>query len=182
MTVIRERQISQDRIPHNQIPHQRTPNHRRMPSSTVTGGGTQTVGAFRSWLDAQETSATPSPGLPSPGTQGSGSPLADTDRAEQGSRQRRATFLRRRVTVVAGLVVAVFVLGMVVGRVGASADLEQSTVGHDVVAPGETLWDVAVRTAPGDTDTRRHLEHLREVNGIESSHVDAWTVVAIPTR
>lgn len=97
-------------------------------------------------------------------------------------RARRTVYLRRRVTVLSALVIAVFLLGIAVGRIGASAELVETTAGHDVIAPGETLWDVAVRTAPHDSDPRHHLAQLRAMNGLESSRVDAWTVVAIPAR
>lgn len=97
------------------------------------------------------------------------------------SRQRRK-YLRRRIAVISTLVVAVFVLGIAVGRVGAAAELSRSTTSHDVIAPGETLWDVAARTAPPGIDTRRHLADIRRVNGLDTSNVDAWTVVAIPAR
>ncbi len=94
----------------------------------------------------------------------------------------RATYLRRRLSVIAVLVVAVFLLGVMVGRVGADAGLSDPVAGHDVVAPGESLWDVAARTAPPGADTREHLERIRGMNDVGGGHVDAWTVVAIPAR
>lgn len=97
-------------------------------------------------------------------------------------RARQTVYLRRRVAVLSALVLAVFLLGIAVGRIGAAAELSETTAGHEVVSPGETLWDVAVRTAPPDSDPRPHLAKLRAMNGLESSRVDAWTVVAVPAR
>jgi len=54
--------------------------------------------------------------------------------------------------------------------------------GHVVLAPGETLWDVAVRSAPAGVDPREQLEALRRLNGFGSAVLDAWTVVLIPAR
>lgn len=94
----------------------------------------------------------------------------------------RSTYDRRRVGVLAGLVVAVFALTVVLGRAGAGADLADPVAGHVVVAPGETLWDVAVDTAPDGVDPRRQLAALRELNGFDGGHLDAWTVVLLPAR
>ena len=52
--------------------------------------------------------------------------------------------------------------------------------GHVVLEPGETLWDVAVRSAPNGVDPREQLDALRRLNGFGSAGLDAWTVVLIP--
>ena len=72
------------------------------------------------------------------------------------------TYRRRRVLVLAGL--------------------EDPVAGHVVAAPGDTLWDIAVATAPDGVDARRQLASLRELNGLEGAHLDAWAVVLIPAR
>ena len=94
----------------------------------------------------------------------------------------RSTYHRRRVGVLAGLVLPVFALTVLVGRAGAEAELADPVAGHVVVAPGETLWDVAVDTAPDGVDPRRQLAALRELNGFDGGHLDAWAVVLIPAR
>jgi hypothetical protein len=93
----------------------------------------------------------------------------------------RWTYLRRRVTVVALAIVLVFLATVAVGRVTAGAELEDAVAGHAVVRPGETLWDVAVATAPDGVDPRQQLEDLRVLNGLDGG-VEAWTTVLIPAR
>ena len=57
---------------------------------------------------------------------------------------------------------------------------EPVAAGHVVLQPGETLWDVAVRSAPAGVDPRRQLDTLRRLNGFGPGALDAWTVVLIP--
>jgi hypothetical protein len=94
----------------------------------------------------------------------------------------RRLFWRRRVVVVVCLLAAAFLLTGLISRVGAEAELENKVAGHVVVQPGETLWDVAVETAPDGMDAREHLDAVRDLNGLSGSHVEAWTVVLIPAR
>jgi hypothetical protein len=74
------------------------------------------------------------------------------------------------------------VLTALIGRVGAEAELEDKIAGHVVVQPGETLWDVAVATAPDGVDPREQLRAVAELNGLDSSSLDAWSVVLVPAR
>jgi hypothetical protein len=92
----------------------------------------------------------------------------------------RRVFLRRRIAVVAvALVVAL--VGAVIGLGVASASAPEPTVGgHVVLQPGETLWDVAVRSAPHGVDARRQLADIRRINGFSGGTMDAWTVVLLP--
>jgi Tfp pilus assembly protein FimV len=92
------------------------------------------------------------------------------------------TYRRRRLGMLAALVLTVFVLTMLIGRVGAEAELADPVAGHVVVEPGQTLWDIAVATAPDGVDPRRQLAALRELNGLDGAHLDVWTVVLIPAR
>lgn len=92
----------------------------------------------------------------------------------------RGTYLRRRLTMIAALMLAVFLLGVVVGRVGAEADAVD-VVDHETVAPGETLWDVAVRTTPDGADPRRQLAALRAANDVDPGALAPWSVVVVPT-
>jgi hypothetical protein len=94
----------------------------------------------------------------------------------------RAIFWRRRAVAVVVLLVTAFVFTALIGSVGAEAELEEKVAGHVVVQPGESLWDVAVDTAPDGVDPREQLRAVSELNGLESSSLDAWSVVLIPAR
>lgn len=94
----------------------------------------------------------------------------------------RLLFWKRRVMVVISLLAAAFLLTGLISRVGAEAELENKVAGQVVIQPGETLWDVAVETAPPGMDTREHLDAVRDLNDLSRSHVEAWTVVLIPAR
>jgi hypothetical protein len=99
-----------------------------------------------------------------------------------GARPSGATFWRRRLMVLLVLVAFAFLLTVAIGRVGAEAELSDRVAGHVVVHPGETLWDVAVATAPEGMDVRRQLADLEALNGLRAHEVDAWTVVLLPAR
>jgi hypothetical protein len=93
-----------------------------------------------------------------------------------------AAIWRRRLVAIVTLVVLAFLLTVAVGRVGAGAELADPVAGHVVVAPAQTLWDVAVATAPPGVDVREQLAALEALNGLESGDVTAWAVVLIPAR
>jgi hypothetical protein len=94
----------------------------------------------------------------------------------------RATVLRRRLVALAGLVLLLTLVTVAVGRVGAEAELADRVAGHAVLGPGDTLWDVAVSSAPDGVDPREQLAAIRVLNGFEDASVDAWTVVLLPAR
>jgi Tfp pilus assembly protein FimV len=94
----------------------------------------------------------------------------------------RATVLRRRLVALAGLVLLLTLATVAVGRVGAEAELADRVAGHEVLTPGDTLWDVAVRSAPEGVDPRDQMIAIRELNGFGSGSLDAWTVVLLPAR
>jgi hypothetical protein len=90
---------------------------------------------------------------------------------------------RRGGARLVGLAVAVAILlgGVAsVARTGSAGPAEPVAIGHVVLQPGETLWDVAVRSAPVGVDARRQLDTLRRLNGFGPGALDAWTVVLIP--
>lgn len=92
-----------------------------------------------------------------------------------------ATFVRRRLVAVGVLLALAFVLTVMIGRVGAEAELADPVAGHVVLEPGQTLWDVAVATAPQGVDVREQLADLRELNATDG-RLDAWSTVLIPAR
>lgn len=93
-----------------------------------------------------------------------------------------ASVRRRRLAAVLAMLVLTIVLTVAVGRVGASAQLADPVAGHAVVAPGDTLWDIAVETAPDGVDPREQLAAIRGLNGLDSSAVAPWSVVLLPAR
>lgn len=95
---------------------------------------------------------------------------------------RQARYVRRRIVAVSVLAALVFAFGVVIGGAGATAEIVDPVAGYEVVAVGETLWDVAVRTAPDGVDPRHHLARLRELNGFDGAGVTAWAVIAIPAQ
>ncbi|MFO7778896.1 MAG: hypothetical protein R6V28_11130 [Nitriliruptoraceae bacterium] len=94
----------------------------------------------------------------------------------------RAMLRRRRLVALVALVALSILLTVAIGRVGAQAELLDPIAGHAVVAPGDTLWEVAVDTAPSGVDPREQLAAIRGLNGLEGSAVDPWTVVLLPAR
>ena len=97
-----------------------------------------------------------------------------------GRRPPPAVLLRRRLAAVVVLALVVSLVAALIGRWGAEADPSERIAGHVVVAPGDTLWDVAVATTPAGRDAREHLAAIRAMNGFGAGPLAPWTVVAIP--
>ena len=88
----------------------------------------------------------------------------------------------RGIRRLAVILAAALLLGVGVASVAAASSdrAEPVAAGHVVLQPGETLWDIAVRSAPAGVDPRRQLDTLRRLNGFGPGALDAWTVVLIP--
>jgi hypothetical protein len=82
-----------------------------------------------------------------------------------------ATFRRRRIVAVLGFVSLVLGLTLLFGSGGAEAELTDRVAGHEVVEPGETLWDVAAATTPAGVDVRDQLAAIIELNGLRGGDV-----------
>jgi hypothetical protein len=88
---------------------------------------------------------------------------------------------RGRLVLLAGLVVLLFA-AFSLGRVGAegttssvpAAQLETTTV-----QPGETLWGVAKRLAPGQ-DPRPVVEQIRRINALPDAGLRAGQQLLLP--
>ncbi|MGH3443140.1 MAG: hypothetical protein ACRDUY_14090 [Nitriliruptorales bacterium] len=95
---------------------------------------------------------------------------------------RDPAVLRRRRSLVALLVaLALTLTGLATRAFGSPAEEAPTPVaGHVTIAPGETLWEVAVANAPAGTDPRAYLEQLRRLNGLDAAPIPAWTVVLLP--
>lgn len=94
----------------------------------------------------------------------------------------RAAAWRRRIGALTVLVVLVLLVGVAVGQVTAGAQLADPVAGTVTIGPGETLWDVAVATAPDGVDVREQLTAIADLNGFDGSGVEAWTVVLLPAH
>jgi hypothetical protein len=91
----------------------------------------------------------------------------------------RSSSRRTAVRVASALMVAVLAAMLTLGVASASSPtLEVGS--HVVLQPGETLWDIAVRSAPPGVDARRQLADIRRINGFGGGPLEAWTVVLLP--
>jgi hypothetical protein len=91
---------------------------------------------------------------------------------------------RGRIAVrLIGLVLGVLVTAVVVlagGQVAkAGQDAHPIPVSYHVVAPGETLWQIAGRVAP-DADRRDTVARIVELNALPSAALTAGQRIAVP--
>jgi hypothetical protein len=96
---------------------------------------------------------------------------------------RRSRLTRRGrvllVLVLAVLLLATFSLGRASSDAGTPSRHAQVT--HVTVRPGETMWQVATRVAPGN-DPRITVQRLMDLNGMSSPELRAGQSLVIPTR
>lgn len=92
---------------------------------------------------------------------------------------RRGRAVVRLAVVLLGLLVtAVVVLGS--GRVARAGETAtQVPVAYHVVQPGESLWQIAGRVAPG-VDRRDTVARIVELNALESGSLEAGRRIAVP--
>lgn len=88
---------------------------------------------------------------------------------------------RRAVLALAVLTLVVVAVRSSVPPGGADAPAVPASAATVTIAPGDTLWDVAVEHAPDGTDPRDYLARLRALNDL-GGQVPAWTVVVLPPR
>ena len=96
----------------------------------------------------------------------------------------RLRLTRRGRAVVVLLLLGLVLAGSVLLRSPAAATSEPA-VGAAVaervtVRPGDTLWVIAQRAVP-DTDPRVTVDRIMEMNGLESSAVQAGRALLVPT-
>lgn len=98
------------------------------------------------------------------------------------TRPPQAVYWRRRIVILLIVVSALLTVGAVVGDGGSSAEagLSSDVSGQQVVRPGDTLWDIASETAPDGINVHQQLRALRDLNGLRSDQVPAWTIVLLP--
>jgi hypothetical protein len=98
------------------------------------------------------------------------------------TRLPQAVYWRRRALVLLVVVLALLTVGAVVGGGGSSAEagLSSDVAGQAVLRPGDTLWELAAETAPDGITLHQQLRALRDLNGLRSDQVPAWTIVLLP--
>ena len=110
---------------------------------------------------------------------------APEGRQVAGVRQAAAVRLTRRGRLLlTGLAMLVLVAAAVLlsgglpataGTVGGPAATAQGVT----VAPGETLWQIAERTAPG-ADPRETVQRILDLNGLQTAEVQSGTALLLP--
>ncbi|MEU6646791.1 LysM peptidoglycan-binding domain-containing protein [Saccharomonospora sp. NPDC046836] len=94
----------------------------------------------------------------------------------------RAVAPRWSLLVAIGVAVGAGLLGLGVlagGMAGGGAATVPTGTAIVSVAPGDTLWDVAERSAPG-SDPAAVVERIQELNGLTGAQVAAGTPLVVP--
>lgn len=100
------------------------------------------------------------------------------------ARTRSTVRLTRRgrvVVFVAGLFLLLG-LGLLIAN-GAGAALHAGTPESThavVVAPGDTLWDLATEAAGAEGDVRSMIDHIEKINGLAGASLSAGQTLRIP--
>ena len=90
---------------------------------------------------------------------------------------------RGRLVLVAGLVL-LLLAAFSLGRTAAEGSVDAGTapqVSTMTVAPGETLWQIASRLAPGQ-DPRPVVDQLRRLNDLSSAELRAGQQLLLPAQ
>jgi hypothetical protein len=91
---------------------------------------------------------------------------------------RRGRLLLTAVVLLALVVAAVLLSGGAPARAG--TDRAPAAAGERVtVRPGETLWQIAERVAPG-SDPRETVARILDLNGLQTAQVQAGTALRLP--
>jgi Tfp pilus assembly protein FimV len=109
---------------------------------------------------------------------------AGTAAAPVGPAPTPARLTRRGRLLVTALTLLMLVAAAVVltGGIPATAGTDHGrpvTAERVTVAPGETLWQIAERVAPG-TDPRETVAQILELNGLQTSQVQVGTALLLP--
>jgi hypothetical protein len=93
----------------------------------------------------------------------------------------RLTRRGRLLVSLAALLVAVTGAVLLAGGGAALAGTDRPAVSHRqvTVQPGQTLWQIAERTAPG-SDPRETVQRILDLNGLQTSEVQAGTALLLP--
>jgi len=89
-------------------------------------------------------------------------------------------FWRRRLVVLAALLVVGLAIGAGVNRLLAAPAVAPQVAGTAVLERGDTLWDLAAEHTPTGQDVRATLRDIQVLNGFDSANLPVWTVVLLP--
>jgi hypothetical protein len=89
-------------------------------------------------------------------------------------------FWRRRIVVLAALLVVGLALGAGLNRLVAAPVSAPQVAGTAVLEPGHTLWGLAADHTPTGQDVRATLRDIQVLNGFDTATVPVWTVVLLP--
>ncbi len=109
-----------------------------------------------------------------------GRPLAPTA-SPPASPAVRVTRRGRLLVTLVLLLMAVAAAVVLTGGASALAGTDQPTVAHErvTVLPGQTLWQIAERSAPG-ADPRETVQRILDLNGLQTAQVEAGTALLLP--
>lgn len=102
--------------------------------------------------------------------------------AAQGVRlTRRGRLLVSTLALVLLVVGAVLLSGGGSAFAGTEAGGQRAVADRVTVQPGETLWAIAERVAPG-ADPRDTVQQILDLNGLQTAQVQSGTALVVPGR
>ncbi len=109
---------------------------------------------------------------------------AQARRRNPPERRRRAAARRRRLRGLSRLALLVLVLFATiwvgVHVANATSDAASITEQHYTVRAGDTLWNVARRSYPGNLDTRQLVFRIERRNGLASADIHPGEALVLP--
>lgn len=106
--------------------------------------------------------------------------LARTSRPIAAARRRRAQVAaaRRRAATLAAVVVLA-IAGLVLQSTAAESDVPDRTTSV-VIAPGDTLWDIAVAATPAGQSPHATVAQILELNDVEAATLQPGATLTVP--
>ena len=100
------------------------------------------------------------------------------ERRQAGVRRQQATVRRRRVVASVGAAAAAALLLMGEGP-QASVAPSKAAPSSVVIQPGDTLWELASRYAPSDSDPRAYIQSIITLNDLDGA-LEAGDKIKLP--
>ena len=102
--------------------------------------------------------------------------------AAQGVRlTRRGRLLVSTLALLVLVAGAVLLSGGAAALAGTEGGGQQPVADRVTVQPGETLWAIAERVAPG-ADPRETVQEILDLNGLRTAQVQSGTALVVPSR